>query len=176
MDIRAFEILGVGRDVDWGTIRSAYRALARRYHPDGSAPDPARMAEINRAYEWVERHRRRTADGMRSPAGGTRVERRGPAGGLFARMESLEELAAPDREVARPTAGSLLRRIEDARGGETPVIDFGEYAGWRIADVARVDPRYLRWLSRHSSGVRYRDAIAQVLGGREEGRQATILR
>lgn len=38
----------------------------------------------------------------------------------------------------------------DANGRPEPdVIDFGRYAGWRIADVARHDPDYLRWLSRH---------------------------
>jgi hypothetical protein len=176
MHTRAFEILGVGRDVDWETIRAAYRALARRYHPDGSAPDPARMAEINRAYEWVERHRGRTADGMRSPAPVAPAAPSVPAGGLYARMRRLEGVDAPDPEVTGPTDGSLLRRIEDSRANETPVIDFGEYAGWRVADVARVDPRYLRWLSRHSSGVRFRDAIAQVLGEPDEGRRAAILR
>jgi hypothetical protein len=42
-------------------------------------------------------------------------------------------------------------------------LDFGRYAGWRLADVARRDPDYLRWLSRHSSGIRYRQAIAALL-------------
>lgn len=64
-----------------------------------------------------------------------------------------------------------------ANARPTPVIDFGEYAGWQIADVARVDPRYLHWLSRHSSGIRYRAAIADVLGSDKDiGRRAALVR
>jgi len=32
-----------------------------------------------------------------------------------------------------------------------------------LRDLARRDPDYLRWLARHSSGIRYRTAIEQVL-------------
>ena len=64
-----------------------------------------------------------------------------------------------------------------ARNGESPVLDFGQYAGWRIADVAGHDPRYLRWLSRHSSGIRFRRAIELVLGPEADlGRRAAVIR
>jgi hypothetical protein len=43
-------------------------------------------------------------------------------------------------------------------------IDFGRYAGWRLKDLAKQDPDYLRWLSRHSSGVRFRNQIIALLG------------
>jgi hypothetical protein len=46
-------------------------------------------------------------------------------------------------------------------------IDFGRYEGWRLKDLARHDPDYLRWLSRHSSGVRYRNQITALLGADE---------
>ena len=175
MEKRAFEILGVGRDVDWATIRTAYRVLARRYHPDGSTPDQSRMADINRAYEWIEIARRRTADGAPSPTVGAPSPASGRSAGLHARMTSHERLDAPDPGVAGPSDGSLLGRVQAAQYRVTPVIDFGEYAGWRIADVARVDPRYLRWLSRHSSGIRYRAAIAEVLDETDVGRSGDLL-
>jgi curved DNA-binding protein CbpA len=47
-------LLGVPRDADADTIRSAFRALARRYHPDageGSCAD--RFREILTAYETL---------------------------------------------------------------------------------------------------------------------------
>jgi len=56
----------------------------------------------------------------------------------------------PGRRMAGPTV-------------ESPVVDFGRYAGWRPADLARTDPDYLRWLSRHSSGIRYRRQINELL-------------
>jgi uncharacterized protein (DUF3820 family) len=43
-------------------------------------------------------------------------------------------------------------------------LDFGHYAGQTIAELAQVDPDYLRWLARHPSGARYRAEIARVLG------------
>ena len=148
-----FDVLGVPAHADWATVKAAYRALARRFHPDGLAPDAGRMAAINRAFDTLERVRRQPADPRpaRVPVGPGPAPRRG----------------AP---------GSLLRRMEDARFGDSPVIDFGEYAGWRVADVARVNPTYLRWLSRHSSGARYGAAIAEVLGDPEVGRRAAFVR
>lgn len=42
-------------------------------------------------------------------------------------------------------------------------LDFGHHAGRTIAELAELDPDYLRWLGRHPSGVRYRGEIARVL-------------
>ncbi len=42
-------------------------------------------------------------------------------------------------------------------------LDFGHHAGRTIAELALVDPDYLRWLARHASGVRYRAEIARVM-------------
>jgi hypothetical protein len=43
------------------------------------------------------------------------------------------------------------------------MLDFGRYSGWTIEQVAQRDPDYLRWLARHSSGLRYRGEIARTL-------------
>jgi hypothetical protein len=43
-------------------------------------------------------------------------------------------------------------------------LEFGRYAGWTLRDLARQDPSYLRWLSRHASGLRYRTEIYGILG------------
>lgn len=43
-------------------------------------------------------------------------------------------------------------------------LDFGHYAGKTIAELASLDPDYLRWLVRHPSGVRYRAEIHRVFG------------
>jgi uncharacterized protein (DUF3820 family) len=42
-------------------------------------------------------------------------------------------------------------------------LDFGHHAGRTIAELADLDPDYLRWLARHPSGVRYRAEIARVM-------------
>jgi molecular chaperone DnaJ len=49
-----YQILGVGRDASPDEIKRAYRALARRYHPDANKDDPSaeeKIKEINEAYE-----------------------------------------------------------------------------------------------------------------------------
>jgi curved DNA-binding protein CbpA len=151
----AHEVLGVARDADWPAVRRAFRSLARRFHPDGAAPDLGRMAEINEAYEHLERQRR------------SELQRRVPVGpGVSASWAATTS--------ASPAEGGLLRRMAAARDVDSPVIDFGQYAGWRIVEVAAYDPRYLLWLSRHSSGVRYRAAISRVLDNPEAGRRAAL--
>jgi molecular chaperone DnaJ len=59
-----YEILGVGRQATDDDIKRAYRAQARRWHPDNNANDPeaeARFKEVSLAYETLrdpERRRR----------------------------------------------------------------------------------------------------------------------
>jgi DnaJ-class molecular chaperone len=51
-----YEVLGVPRTADAGAIKSAYRKLAKKLHPDSNKNDPkaaARFAEVNSAYEIV---------------------------------------------------------------------------------------------------------------------------
>ena len=46
-----YRILGVDRNADDKTIKSAYRKLARKYHPDVNKGNDTRFKEINEAYE-----------------------------------------------------------------------------------------------------------------------------
>ena len=42
-------------------------------------------------------------------------------------------------------------------------LDFGRYKGWTISQIAKHDREYLRWLGRHSSGIRFRPEIQRIL-------------
>src|SRR5207253_6272734 len=46
-----YRILGVDRGADDKTLKSAYRKLARKYHPDVNKGQDASFKEINEAYE-----------------------------------------------------------------------------------------------------------------------------
>jgi curved DNA-binding protein CbpA len=57
-----YVVLGIAEDADEETIRSAFRALARRYHPDvGVGSSPVEFQRAREAYEALtdpERRRR----------------------------------------------------------------------------------------------------------------------
>ncbi|MGH2455007.1 MAG: DnaJ domain-containing protein [Candidatus Limnocylindria bacterium] len=134
-ELDAYKVLQVDPCAEVEVIRAAYRALARRYHPDGSQPDAQRMAHVNSSYARLrDQESRRRYDASRS-----------------VRLSSVTPMG-PGRPVHDP-----------ADGGSPTVLDFGRYAGWRLIDLARRDPDYLRWLARHSSGIRFREQIARLI-------------
>jgi curved DNA-binding protein CbpA len=168
----AYAVLCVPSHATREEISRAYRALARRFHPDGASPNHGRMAEINRAYDQLKTPDARVRyDADRR--GGVAV---GP--GRPASTTSPWPGTTPPTTSSRRGTGGLASRMaaRKAAGEDCTTIDFGRYAGWRLVDLARSDPDYLRWLSRHSSGIRYRDLIAQLLpADRDLGRRASVL-
>jgi curved DNA-binding protein CbpA len=152
----AYRTLQIDPHAETFVVEAAYRALARRYHPDGETPDATRMSTINRAYALV-----------RTPAARGQYDR-----------ERLTPVG-PGRVVVAP--GPFDPWARRAAPASTPsaagssVLDFGRYAGWSLRDVVRQDPDYLRWLARHSSGFRYRNEILELIpkdAGLERGAKA----
>lgn len=64
MIVDYYVVLGIAEDASDETIRSAFRALARRYHPDvGAGSSPAEFNRAREAYETlVDPERRRRYD------------------------------------------------------------------------------------------------------------------
>jgi DnaJ-class molecular chaperone len=59
-----YEVLGVAKGASAGNIKSAFRKLAKKYHPDANKDDPkapARFAELNTAYEILGDEKKRKA-------------------------------------------------------------------------------------------------------------------
>ncbi len=136
-DRDAYEILNVHPLAHQAVIQAAYRVLAALYHPDSrdSLSSTRRMAELNAAYEKL-----RTPD--RRVLYDRELKRGGAAGSI------ITPAPRTSAHSQAPTPGTL---------------DFGRYRGWTIARLAREDPDYLRWLSRHSSGIRFRPEIERAL-------------
>jgi molecular chaperone DnaJ len=137
----AYEVLEVRPDASQVVINAAFRALAAVHHPDASGGSSRRMAELNAAYAQV-----RTAD-------------------LRQAYDKLRSRGIP-RAGTAPSAAQPTSAPEHGQSHgvkKKGVLDFGRYEGWSIADLARRDPDYLRWLKRHSSGIRFRNEIDAVL-------------
>jgi curved DNA-binding protein CbpA len=83
--IDPYTILGVARSATRDEIRSAYRALVARYHPDRHQGNPLanlateRMVTINRAYDLLSDPERRAAFDQRGSRSTARPAARAPA-------------------------------------------------------------------------------------------------
>jgi curved DNA-binding protein CbpA len=147
-----YEVLQVRRGADPEVIRAAYRALARKNHPDFGGK-PERMALINEAWAVLGNPARRAAyDATPQSAVPDR-----PGTATYASATS-----APDSQPAgRPGHGLSGRRPEPSQSGS--VLDFGRYSGWTVASLVNHDPDYLEWLARTPIGRRLSNEIDQAL-------------
>jgi curved DNA-binding protein CbpA len=159
-DRDAYHVLHVQADAHPLVIQAAYRTLAALYHPDRSDSAFAssqRMAELNDAYAK-----------LRSPE----ARRAYDAQLRQAARESVVVMPVRARtEAARAAADGA----EATRTGKpaAATVDFGRYQGWTIRALARHDPDYLRWLSRHSAGMRFRPEIEAALADAPTGPTAS---
>jgi len=137
-----YKVLQVAPTAEQEVIHAAFRALAMKYHPDRDPSQLAarRMAELNRAYAVV-----------RDPEERGRFDRDARRAKFSYQRRDETSVGAPLRQ-APPRSSSAGTKLE-----------FGRYEGWTLRDLARHDPDYLRWLSRHASGMQYRTEIYQVL-------------
>ena len=74
--------------------------------------------------------------------------------------------AAPERSATlseRMSHASEAVERRDLGEAANVTLDFGRFAGMTLRQIARVEPGYLEWLRRHSSGLRYRHQIDAVL-------------
>src|ERR1700731_3414371 len=95
-----YEVLGVTRSASAADIKSAFRRLAKKLHPDANKHDPkaaSRFAEINAAYEIVgDKDKRKAFDGGEIDAEGKprfqgfEARPGGAAGGGFGREGAFE--------------------------------------------------------------------------------------
>ena len=63
-EIDFYEVLGIGRDADGATIKSAYRKLAMQYHPDrnaGCKENEDKFKAVSAAYECLKDPQKRAA-------------------------------------------------------------------------------------------------------------------
>jgi DnaJ-class molecular chaperone len=145
-----YEILEVHTKARTEVIEAAYRALALLHHPDRNreAADDQAMSDVNWAYSILREPELRAAYDRRQVA--IPVSEPGSATGPTTLSERVAEVAEAARE-------------RGASSGANTTLDFGRYTGMTLRQIARIEPGYLEWLRRHSSGLRYRHQIDEVL-------------
>lgn len=156
-----YHVLNVAPDAADTVIAAAYRALARRHHPDraGEAATAA-MARINRAWEMIGTPAAREAHDarLRRPLVAT-----GPGHPSAPPIDPTRSWFEPEPDgtgAAGPPPGR-------AAGS---VLPFGRHIGWSLGEIARVDVGYLEWLEHRREGRPYRqeiDALLRRIGRRE---------
>ncbi len=156
--IDLYEVLQVDRKAEPEVIRAAYRALARKYHPDfgGGA---RRMASINEAWAVLGDPARRAAYDAEPEALGDRLAGAAtpPTGASTAPPVGRPPMPPPGRGLAG-------RRAAQPQATSS-VLDFGRYAGWTVGALADHDPDYLEWLARTPIGRPLAAEIGAVLTG-----------
>jgi curved DNA-binding protein CbpA len=161
----AYSVLGVRHDAADADIASAYRALARVYHPDVAGDSGnARMSRINAAWDRVRTPRKRDAHDREL---GIYPVHRAPRRSEPKRTSR----TVPDQPIEGTHDGGSRHRKRDGTGGaglppgrpSGSVLQFGRHIGWSIGEVARVDPGYLEWLEVHREGASYLDEIDEAL-------------
>lgn len=185
--IDPYAVLQVVPTADQEVVKAAYRALARRYHPDASSDpeDGQRMVQLNAAWEMVgdpsrravyDRARGRAAETHRpSPESrqGDRGARSAPPGhpsrASGAPSYSASAARSNGTHTGRDSEHPQTIQAEPPSVGPPPgrasgsVIDFGRYRGWSVGEIARVDANYLEWLKRTPVGRRFVAEIDRAL-------------
>lgn len=162
-EIDPYAVLQVAREADAEVIAAAYRALARRFHPDVAGDRGTdRMRTINAAWEILRSPERRAA-----------FDRQQRAAGSGASTAPAATHAAGGRPTGRPGPRHAGEWRHGAPGtgaaGPPPgrpsgsVLPFGRHIGWSLGEIARADPGYLEWLAERPEGAPYRSEIDGIL-------------
>lgn len=141
-----YHMLQVIPEAEPEVIRAAYRALARKYHPDLGGSQ-VQMALLNAAWETLgDREERAQHDRYRRTAAAAQT--------MQAERYGVDQ---------RPPATTPSPRPMSPRARSGTILDFGRYAGSSLGELAIRDPDYLEWLARTSIGRRLKREIEALL-------------
>ncbi len=133
-----YDVLSVARSASSDEIRSAYRKLARQYHPDVNkeADAEANFKEINEAYEVLSNGEKRAAYDRFGHAG-TQGGFGGFSGGFGDFGSIFEDLFGMTGQSRQAQRGP--RRGADLRVGVTLTFEEAVFGADREVDVTRLE-------------------------------------
>ena len=166
-----YEVLGVPPTATEDEIKAAYRALARKYHPDNYVDNPLsdlakeKMQEINQAYDSIVRSRKENGGGQGSTNGGYQNSGyRQPNGGP-SRYNDIRQMILQNRLMdAEVLLDGIPSHARDAewfylKGSVLHKKGWLEEAYNHFATACRMDP----------GNMEYRQAFNQASAGRQTG-------
>ena len=160
-----YEVLGVAPSATDEEVKAAYRALARKYHPDNYADNPLsdlaqeKMQEINEAYDAIVRMRKEGNTGS-NPNGGYRAPNGGPS-----RYGDIRQMIMQNRLMdAEMLLDGIPAHARDAewfflKGSVLHKKGWLEEAYNHFATACRMDP----------NNFEYRQAFNRANAGRQTG-------
>lgn len=109
--INYYKVLQVDPEAEPEVIKAAYRALSRKYHPDGSHPSEARMMRLNDAYSVLSDPptRARHNDELERKGGQARTEERPAAQPRMRYQDIPAEPPKPRRPFRQPRYGLMTQ-------------------------------------------------------------------
>ena len=159
-----YEVLGISPSATDDEVKAAYRALARKYHPDNYADNPLsdlaqeKMQEVNEAYDAIVRMRKE--GGSSSQNGGYRA----PNGGA-SRYGDIRNMIMQNRIMdAEMLLDGIPAYSRDAewfflKGSVLHKKGWLEEAYNHFSTACRMDP----------NNREYRQALHRAEGGRQTG-------
>lgn len=170
-----YEVLGIPPTATDDEVKAAYRALARKYHPDNYVDNPLsdlakeKMQEINEAYDSIIRSRKEGSGGQRGYNGGYQNGGyRQPNGGP-SRYNDVRQMIQNNRLMdAEMILDGIPSNSRDAewhylKGMVLHKKGWLEDAYNHFATACRMDP----------GNVEYRTAFNQAGAGRQNGGYST---
>lgn len=159
-----YEVLGIQPSATDDEVKAAYRALARKYHPDNYADNPLsdlaqeKMQEINEAYDAIVRMRKEGGNSHQN--GGYRAPHGGPS-----RYNDIRQMIMQNRIMdAEMLLDGIPAASRDAewfflKGSVLHKKGWLEEAYNHFATACRMDPNNLE----------YRQALNRAEAGRQTG-------
>lgn len=165
-----YEVLGVSPSATDEEVKAAYRALARKYHPDNYTDNPLadlaeeKMQEINEAYDTVVRLRKEggSAGGQSSGGYGGSYGNAGNASGRYGDVrQMIMQNRLADAEVVLDGVPGHARDAEwfFLKGSVLYKKGWLEEAYTHYQTAVRMDP----------GNMEYRQALGRMSNGRQTG-------
>jgi len=165
-----YDILGVSRDADEKEIKSAFRRLARKYHPDVNPDDPQaedRFKELNEAYEVLSDPEKRSKYD-RLGADWRRYQQSGGRPGDFDWSQWTTGAPGWGGERVHVQYGTP-EDLEDLFGGASPFSDFFSQIFGGMGGTGRPSPGGFGYGARPQRGQDFEQEVEISMREAHEG-------